>query len=127
MGKIQDTERLVQAVKDAEARLRVFKNTLDTINREIDHLNFQQGIIQENIAVLKMKNVVALAAEYKKSKEELAKTKTKLIKYKLERLNIGKASKDTEEYMRKAKEDLAATQKESNNVLQFGRNNNGQS
>lgn len=123
MSKQQDLERLGHAIKDAEARLKVFQQTLETVNKELTELTRVEIALEENLSFLKTKNVIALAAEFKKAKEDLVKTKARMVKIRVDNDRIAAATKECGEFLRKSKEDLANSLKEPTNVLKFRRKN----
>jgi chromosome segregation ATPase len=117
----QDLERLGHAIKDAEARLKVFGQTLDGIAKEIEDLEEVVELLTENLVFLKKKNVIALAAEFKKGTNDLNKAKAKIAKVRIDRENILRAAKEVEEYLLKTKTDYAKILKGPNNILAFRR------
>jgi len=119
----QDLDKLSHAIKDAEARLKVFTQTLETIQKELDALAQVERAIEENVNFLKKKHIIALAQEFKKAKDDLAKTRIRMVKVRIDRDNIIRASREVEEYLRKSKDDYAASLIGPNNVLTFGRKN----
>lgn len=121
MSRQQDLERLGQAIKDAEARLKVFSQTLDTIDKELQDLNQLHTTLDENVNFLKKKHVIALAQEFRKAKDDLARTKIRMAKVRIDRDNVLRAANEIEEYLRKSKEDYASTLKGTNNILAFRR------
>lgn len=123
MTKQQDLDRLGHAIKDAEARLKVFTQTLDTIDRELRDLGLVETALEENVNFLKTKHIIALATEFKKAKEDLARTNSRMVKVRIDRESVLRAAKEVEEYLRKSKEDYANTLKGPSNILVFRRKN----
>lgn len=123
MTKQQELDRLAHAIKDAEARLKVFKQNLDTVEKELAHLANVESQLQENIKFLRKKHIIALALEYRKAKDDLDKTKNRLAMIRIDRENIGRAHKEIEDFLTKHKANYAELLKESNNVIKgtFGR------
>lgn len=119
MSRQQDLDRLGHAIKDAETRARVFKQTLDTVDKELNDLGIVEVALEENVNFLKTKHVIALATEYKKAKEDLTKTKSRIVKIRIDRETILRATKEIEEYMNKAKQEYADVLKGTNNILTF--------
>lgn len=124
MSKQEDLTKLSQHIKDAENRLKTFNSNIDTIQKEIDFLANLENQLETNIAYLKKNKIIALAMEYKKAREDLKKTKTRLTQIKSDRIINEKAFKELTSILEKNKEayDKLAKQGE-NNVLQgkFGR------
>lgn len=128
MGRTEDLARIDRSLKDGEIRLRTVKTNLDALDREISILNTLESELVENVKCLKTKQIIAKAAEYKKAKEDLAKTRARLIGLKNDREHFRKAHAEVEFVMNKAREELEKIQKNGdNNVLhgKFGRKENG--
>ena len=127
MGKLADLETLDRTIKDGEIRLRTVKTNIDSLSKEIATLDELEIQLRLNIQCLKEKKIIAIATEYKKAKEDLAKTKARRIGLSNDRENFRKAMNDVELVMKKAKEELDELNKEGNNVLhvEFGRKING--
>ena len=127
MGRQADLEKLDRTIKDGEIRLRTVRINIDILNREIAQLDELELTLLQNIQCLKEQKVIAIATEYKKAKEDLAKTKTKRISISNDRENFKKAVNEVELVMKKAKEEIEAINKEGDNVLyaEFGRKANG--
>lgn len=125
MGKQEELAKIDRAVKDSEVRLRTFKMNIDVIQKEIDFLVNVEGQLQENIDYLKKVKIIALATEYKKAKEDLKKTKNRLLQLKSDKAINDKAHKEITIFIDKNKElYVKLTKQNENNVLQgkFGKN-----
>lgn len=128
MSKQVELEKLDRSIKDGEIRLRTAKTNIEALDKEIDSLSSLEIQLEENVKCLKKNNVVAIATEFKKAKEDLAKTKARLIALKNDRELFKKSAKDIETFTNKAKEDIEKLQKTGdNNVLRgkFSRKDNG--
>lgn len=123
MTRQQDLDRLGHAIKDAEARQKVFVQTLETVNKEFNDLSRVEKALEENLEFLKTKKIIALASEYKKAKEDLIKTKARMVKIRFDSERIGAATRECEEFLRKSKEDYSNTLKGPTNILKFRRKN----
>ncbi len=123
MTKNAELERLDRAIKDGEIRIRTVQNNIDQLTKEIDTLVTLEKQLEENVGCLKKKNVTVIATEFKKAKDDLARTKTRLINLGNERENFNKSLENAKQVMEKAREHIEKLQKEENNVLQgkFGR------
>jgi len=123
--KKEELAKIDRNIKDAEIRLKNFTLNIETIQKEIDFLENVGEQLDENIKYLKKNKIITLAEEYKKSKENLKKTKTRLVQLKSDKIINEKAYKELDVYLEKNKElyDKLSKQGE-NNVLQgkFGRN-----
>ncbi len=119
-----DLEKIDRNIKDAEIRLKTFELNIGTIQKELDFLAALESQLVVNIEFLKKHKIVAIATEYKKAKEDLKKTKTRLTQLKSDKMINEKAHKELGVMLEKNREayDKLAQQGE-NNVLQgkFGR------
>jgi hypothetical protein len=125
MGKQEELIKIDRIIKDSEIRLKTFKVNADTIQKEIDFISNVESQLNDNIAYLKKVKIVALAAEYKKAKEDLKKTKNRLLQLKSDKAINDKAHKETTAFIEKSKETYdKLTKQNENNVLQgkFGKN-----
>jgi chromosome segregation ATPase len=124
MGKQEELAKLDRAIKDCEARLKTFEANVNTIKKEISILETAENQLEENIGYLKKNKTVALAIEYKKAKEDLKKTKVRILQLKSDAAINERVYKDTQDVLNKNKEmyDKFAKQND-NNVVQgkFGR------
>lgn len=128
MGKQEELEKLDRVLRDGDVRLRTIKMNTDSLTKEIDTLEKLEIELERNIKCLKKKNIVAMATEYKKAKEDLARTRIRAIALKNDRAQFKKASDEVESAVKKAKEDIEKLKKSGdNNVLRgkFGRKDNG--
>lgn len=126
MSRKDDLERADRIIKDAEIRLRTVKVTLEAIEKEVDQLTAVEKQLEANVKFLKKKNIIALAVEYKKAKEDLTKAKARLTMIKNDREKIRQTYHDTELLIFNAKEAYEQAMKDAtNNVVQgkFGRKN----
>jgi len=124
LGKIEDLAKIDRSVKDIEIRLKTFELNIGTIQKEIDFLLTLESQLEANITILKGVKIIALASEYKKAKEDLKKTKTKLTQLKSDRMINDKAHKELGVMLQKNKEayDKLGKQNENNVLLgKFGR------
>lgn len=127
MGKQADLEKLDRTIKDGEIRLRTVKTNIESLSRDIATLDELEIQLNLNLQCLKEKKIVAIATEYKKAKEDLAKTKVRRIALSNDREHFKKAMAEVEIVMKKAKEEMDYLNEEGNNVLhvEFGRKIDG--
>jgi hypothetical protein len=124
LGRQTDLDKLDRNIKDTEIRLGTFKINIGTIQKEIDFLSNVESQLQTNISFLKKNKIVALASEYKKSREDLKKTKIRLVQLKSDRTINEKSHKELGLMLEKNKEAYdKLAQAGDNNVLQgkFGK------
>lgn len=129
MNKKEELEKLEKAIKDGEIRLNTIKNNVDILDKEINTLTHLEVQLEANLKCLKKKNIVAMASEFKKAKEDLKKTRVRMIVAKNEREDFKKATEATNYVIAKAKEDIEKVKNfGENNVLYaiFRRKKNGQ-
>lgn len=128
MSKQIELEKLDRAIKDGLIRICTVKNNIDLLDRDIDTLIEVERTLEENIKCLKEKNIIAMALEYKKAKEDLVRTRQKLIAQQNEREDYRKALANTNTMMDQSKEAIEKIKKSGeNNVLHgnFGKKDNG--
>lgn len=128
MSKLVEIEKLDRAIKDSEIRLNTVNTNVVSLTREIDQLISYENQLIQNIKFLKKQKIVALAAEFKKIREDMGKTKTRLIALKNDREHFVKAANDVIKLMKKQKEDLKKLKESGdNNVLlgKFGKKHDG--
>lgn len=124
MGKTEELARLDRAIKDCELRLRTFEANINTLKKEVDFLLNLENQLDANIAYLKKIKVIALAKEYKEAKEDLKKTKIRILQLKSDLAINEKAYKDIENILGKNKESYDKLgRQDQNNVVhgKFGR------
>lgn len=128
MSKQVELEKLDRAIKDGQIRLGTVKNNLDLLDREIATLTELQSELEANVKCLKQKNIVAIATEFKKSKEDLKKTKLRLTLATAERDDFKRALEFTHKVIKDSQEAIERIKKSGeNNVLHanFGKKDNG--
>lgn len=126
MGKLVELEKLDKAIKDGEIRFKTVKTNIESLDKEITILETLEDQLNQNVNCLKQKNIIAIATEFKKAKEDLIKTRIRMSALKNDRELLRKACKDVESLLNKTKKDLEKLQKSGdNNVLKgnFGRKN----
>ena len=124
MGKQEEMVKLDRSIKDAEVKLRTFNLNNDTIQKEIEFLLNLESQLEDNIKYLKNIKIIALAAEYKKAKEDLKKTKNRISQLKIDIAVSEKATKEIKSFIEKSKEAYdKLTKPNENNVLhgKFGK------
>lgn len=129
MSKKVELEELDRAIRNGEIRFQTVHVNIVSLTKEIDTLDQLETQLEENLKVLKKKNIIAIASDFKKAKEDLVKTRTRLISLKNDREKFKKAADDVQQVMEKAKEDMEKLKKNGDgNVLRgtFGRKDNGQ-
>jgi len=124
MDKSEDISKLDRAIKDAEIRIKTILVNIDAIAKEIDLLSNQEKTLEDNIRCLKKSRIIAIAQEFKKSKVELQRIKTKTLSLRNEKEHFTKTTNDMENFIKENKKRLDKLQSNNeNNVLQFNRGN----
>jgi predicted nucleic acid-binding Zn-ribbon protein len=127
MSKAEDITRLDRAIKDAQIRIRTILTNVEALNKEIDILATKGSNLEENVKCLKKNKIIAMAQEFKKSKDELKRIHVRIITLTNDRDRFVKTSDDMQQFIEKTQKDLDKLQdSNNNNVLQFDRSKNGQ-
>ena len=124
MGKQEELITLDRAIKDAESKLNTFRVNLSVIQKEIDILENVEVQLEANIKYLKNVKIIAMAAEYRKAKEDLKKTKGLLSQLRADKSVNQKIDKEMLDFIEKTQkiyDKLSAENK--NNVVsgKFGK------
>jgi chromosome segregation ATPase len=128
MSKQIELEELDRAIKDANIRSGTFRINIEVLDSDIGCMEELEKTLEENIQVLKQKKIVAIAEDYRKAKEDLAKTRVRLIALKNEREDYRKALNNTHKVIKDSMEAIEKIKRNGdNNVLRanFGKKNNG--
>lgn len=127
MGKQDDLIKGDRQIKDGESQIKKFQNEVNAFNKEIERLTVLEEMLTANLKFLKKKNIVALAAEFKKAAEDLKTTKARIKILTGDRDNSTNGGKRVAKAIEKIKEDQAKLIRSmENNVVQGkfrGRNN----
>lgn len=118
MGLLDEKDKLKRAIDDAEIRLKSIEANVEQLGKEIDVLSPRKNELEQNIEFHKKDDVIPIAQEYKKSKDELAKTKARLKLIVPDLAKSKQAAKDVLEIIEKFKKDYAKlSESNDNNVL----------
>lgn len=122
MGRTDDLTKIDLAIKETEARLKTLQINIDALDLEIKKFLDFENTLLENVKVLKTRRVIAIAQEFKKSKEELKRVKGRLVVLRNDREHFNKVFKDTDDVLKgmQAQQKKMLTDGE-NNVLSFRR------
>lgn len=124
MSKQIELEKLDRAIKDSQIRLCTVKSNIELLDREVETLSRLEVQLESNLKCLKKKDIIPIASEFKKAKEDLGKTRIRLITVKNEREDFKKAMDHVNQCMDKAREEIEKIKKiGENNVLhgKFGK------
>jgi len=114
-----EIEKLDRTIRDSGIRLQTINMNIISISKEIDNLLNFENQLEENIRCLKQKNIIAIAVEFKKAKEELGKARARSLTLKNDRENFRKAVNEINKLVKKSKEDMAKLNlSKDRNVLQ---------
>lgn len=128
MSKQIELEKLDRAIKDSQIRLHTVKSNMDILGREIATLGAVEQELEANVSVLKQEKIIASASEYKKAKEDLKKTKNRLIMARNEREDFKKSMDNVNKVIIDSQQAIDKIKKsgENNVVLgNFGKKENG--
>jgi DNA repair exonuclease SbcCD ATPase subunit len=126
VGKLEELEKLDRTIKDCDIKARTIKLNIDTLSEEIEIMYELESQLGQNLKCLKKKGIIAIASEYVRSKEALAKTRVRSIALRNDREQLKKTVDQLEKIAKKAREDMEKLNKiGDNNVLcpKFGRKN----
>ena len=118
MGLLDEKDKLKRAIDDAEIRLKSIEANVEQLGKEIDVLSHRKNELEQNIEFHKKDDVISIAQEYKKSKDELAKTKARLKLIVPDLAKSKQAVKDVAEIINKFKKDhMELSKTNEDNVL----------
>lgn len=126
MGRTEDLAKLDQAIKDAEKRIKTIQSNIDALNKELSTLSTFEDTLLENVKCLKKNQIIAIAQEFKKTKEDLKKTRARITMLNNDKEHFIKSSRDAHTFIKKNQEEIDRLEKDrNNNVLSFkdGRKN----
>lgn len=124
MGNLQEIDKLDRAMKDAEIRLKSIRHNLEKIDHEITVLEPLQKELEENIEFLKRTGTIPMAQEFRKTKQELAKTKARLGLLLVDRPKVSNACDEVESIIHKFRKDIQdLILSDDKKVLKFQRGN----
>ncbi len=123
--RADDLAKADRAIKEAETRLKTIQNNIDTLDLEIKKVTVLEGVLEDNIRVLKTKQIIAIAQEFRKAKDELKRAKVRITNLQSDKEHFNKALRDVQTLLNTAKlERSKAVHLEENNILTF-RGKNG--
>jgi predicted nucleic acid-binding Zn-ribbon protein len=94
--------------------------SIDALAKEIGSVTVLQGTLEDNIKCLKKNKVIAVAAEYRKAKEDMKKTHIRLATLENDKTHFTNALRDVEALLKKAREEFTKYKTlGDNNVLEF--------
>ena len=109
MSLYTEIEASERHVKETESRINSIKDGLTSVEREIILLTLKELALKDNMKILRKTPVIVLVSEFKRSKEDLNRTQTRLG-----------AKTDALAFLAKSKEKLEELKaSEVSNVLEF--------
>ena len=122
MSKTEDLSKLENSIKEAETRLKSVQTSVEAIALEIRKVIVIEETLIENVNILKKKQIVAMAQEYKKAKEELRRVRGRLIVLRNDQAHINKAFQDVNDVLKGIQDQHRKMLVDSeNNVIKFRR------
>lgn len=115
--EIEATER---QIKETESRINSIKDGLTSVDREIVLLSLKELALKDNLKLLRKSNAIVLVSEFKRSKEDLVRTETRLSMIRTDKESLERAKNEALKYLVKFKEKLEELKaSEVSNVLEF--------
>ena len=122
MSKTEDLAKLETSIKEAETRLKSIQTSVEAIALEIRKVVVIEKTLIENVNILKKQQIIAIAQEFKKAKEELSRVQTRLIVLRNDQAHIDKASQEVNVFLQNARiQHNKMLVDGENNVLKFRR------
>lgn len=122
MGRTDELEKVEKTIKETEARLKTLKTNLDAIDLEIKKIATFERTLVFNVKMLKTRQVVAIAKEFKNSKEELKKVKARLLVLRNDKEHFSNVFKDVHDFLKSTRtQHSKIVQDGENNVIKFRR------
>lgn len=124
MNRYEDVLKLEREIKDTEIRIRTVRTNIVTQDRDIASLLTLEKTLSDNVGCLKKKQIIAIAQEFKKAKEDLTRTKTRIASLNNNRDDLIRAEKEMVDSLNLLTKELEKVNKSlENNVVQgkFGR------
>ena len=118
MSKQSELEKLERTIKDTEVRITTVEVSVVALDKEISSLTTLEKTLKDNIACLKKKSIIAIAQEFRKAKDDLKSTKTKLSSLNNDRTHFKKTINDMSIFLEKIRKDLIKLEN-NDNVLNF--------
>jgi len=126
-GQKTELALIDRAIKDTEIRLKTIQIHLEALEKEINYFSILEKQLEENFKYLKQDKIIALASEFKKTKEELQRVRSFLAIRRKDLEAHRKAFKAANNHLDLCKKRYEQLIKyETNNVIQgiFGRKGN---
>lgn len=120
MGREEELSKIDKSIKDAELRIKTLQTSIDALDKEIAAVSRLEKTLVENVKCLKSKQIIAIAQEYKKAKEELKRTQNRLLLLRNDREHYHKSSEEIEKLLEQARKAFDKLQNiGDSNVLRF--------
>lgn len=101
MAELEQAEKLL---KDLETKYQIFAYNQQVVEKEISHLNRLKDALEQNIAVLANRYTIPLISEFKKARDDLARTQVRLNMHISDREKIIKTLTQLQDMINKGKE-----------------------
>ena len=126
MSNLQELDKLDRAIKDAEFRLKSIEANIVKVEHEINVLIPFQQQLELNIDFLKKSEVIPIALEFKKARQELTRTKARIGALNSDLSRSSQACSEIVKIIEKFRKDFKKlSEVSSNNILKgkFGGRN----
>jgi chromosome segregation ATPase len=129
MIKTVNLDAAERAFKDAQDRAESLQTNLNRIDRDIDLLIHVKKGLDENLSILKRRQIITVAIEYRKVKEDINKANTNLTTSRINRNNIEHSLAQANKFVVECRDKyLSAMENHKPKVIEvdFGRNSGRQ-
>jgi len=127
VNKLIDLNIAEQELKDAQSRFDVNEAHILKVDNELTLLGHIEKNLLDNISILKSRQIITVALEYKKAREDLGKVYNNLTMLRLNRNGLEHSLRMAKKILDGCRERYAITlQNQGSRVIEvdFGRNNN---
>jgi chromosome segregation ATPase len=107
MNKADEIEKAEKALKEASERLGNLTAYVAKLESELYVLKNIEETLKENITILKSEDIIAVASEFKRSKEELTKIQQRIAVTNIDKANNERSIAKIQKTMIECREALA--------------------
>lgn len=129
MGKIISLDAAERAFKDAKDRAESLQVHLNKLETEMNTLIFVKKGLEENLSILKRRQIITVAVEYRKVKEDVDKANANLVTSRINKSNMEHSIAQANKFMVECRDRyLSAIEIHKPKVIEvdFGRNSGRQ-
>ena len=129
MNKLVDLNEAERDLKEAQDRQDALSAHVSKVGNEIALVEHVIKNLQENISILKSRQIITIAVEYKKAKDDLEKLRNNLTMLKINKNSLEHSTSQAGKFLAECRERYAVTLKnQGSRVIEvdFGRNDDRQ-